>query len=195
VASFCLLRLGAPHAGHAALVEVMLERESGGGGLVLVGSGDVAERPDVPLGWEERRDLLIALLLRRGVDTHRVRFAPLPELRTDGWDARWCSYLLDACRRALGGDPTRYVFGDDYAAGTFRLLTAQAPALELVRVARRYDKSARELRLAIATHDEALLAKYAEELLVYSAQTCARIARVCAASVDRPQSCGSPPSP
>jgi nicotinamide mononucleotide adenylyltransferase len=194
VASFCLLRLGAPHAGHAALVEVMLEREPGPC-LVLVGSGEVAERPDVPLPWEARRDLLVALLALRRCSPARVTFAPLAELRTDGWDARWCAYLLEAARRALGTAPARYVFGDDYAASTFAALVAEAPALELVRVARRYDKSARELRLAIATHDEALLAKYAEELLVYPDEVRARIARVCATGVDRPQASGSPTSP
>jgi nicotinamide mononucleotide adenylyltransferase len=194
VASFCLLRLGAPHAGHAALVEVMLERAPGPC-LVLVGSGDVADRPDVPLPWEARRDLLAALLASRGCSAERVAFAPLAELRTNGWDARWCAYLIDAARRALGASPARYVFGDDYAASTFAPLVAAAPALELVRVARRYDKSARELRLAIATRDEALLAKYAEELLVYPDEVRARIARVCAAGVDRPQASGSPTSP
>ncbi len=166
-----------------------------GRAVVLVGSADVAERPDVPLPWEERRDLLIALLHTRGVDTKRISFTPLAELKTDGWDARWCGYLLDAARGALAAEPSLYVFGDDYDASVFATLVAVAPSLVLLRVPRRYDKSARELRAAIATDDAVLRAKYADELAVYPPETCARIARVCAARVDRPQGGGSPPSP
>ena len=194
MASFCLLRLGAPHAGHAALVETMLEVEPDAC-AVLIGSGDVTGRPDTPLPWEERRDLLIALLRLRGGDERRVDFAPLAELETDGWDARWCAYLLEASRRVLRGEPTRYVFGDDYVTELFAPLIAQAPALDLCRVPRRYDKSARELRIAIAKEDPRLLAKYESELGIYSAAARARIARACAGGVDRPQGPGSPASP
>lgn len=189
--AFCLLRLGAPHCGHAALVERMLV-VARGRALVLVGSADVADRPDVPLPWEERRDLLIALLHARGVDTKRVTFAPLAELKTDGWDTRWCGYLLDAARGAFDAEPSLYVFGDDYDTSAFATLVAVAPLLILLRVPRRYEKSARELRAAIATGDATLRAKYEDELAVYSPETCARIARVCAAGVDRPQGGGSP---
>lgn len=172
----------------------MLEVEQGAC-AVLVGSGDVTGRPDTPLPWAERRDLLVALLHRRHADLRRVSFAPLAELATAGWDARWCAYLLDASRRALGEAPTRYVFGDDYASSLFAPLTAQAPLLDLLRVARRYDKSARELRIAIATNDGALLAKYEGDLEVYPVEARARIAQACAAGVDRPQTPGSPASP
>ena len=203
MASFCLLRLGAPHCGHAALVETMLEVEPGAC-IVLVGSGDVVGRPDTPLRWEERRELLLALLHARNTDTRRISCAPLPELRTNGWDEQWCAYLLDAARGALAAshvrhqspEPlTRYVFGDDYEASVFAPLVELAPSLELLRVARRYDKSARELRLAITHRDQRLLAKYRAALDVYPEETRARIAEVCAAGVDRPQAPSLPASP
>lgn len=179
MASFCLLRMGAPHRGHAALVEATQGRC-----IILVGSADVDARPDTPLAWETRRDLLLALLRQRKADVSRLTFAPLPELKTDGWDARWCAYLLDAARRAAApADVTRYVFGSDYEPSVFTLL---APSVELVRVPRRYAKSSRELRTAIANGDAALLAKYEEELRVYDARTRERIARVCAQGVERP---------
>ena len=182
--SFCLLRLGAPHAGHAALVEVLLA--SGGPCLALIGSGEVVGRPDVPLAWTERRDILLAILRSRGVDASRLVLAPLPELRTAGWDARWCAYVLDAARRALGVEPRRYVFGDDYDPRVFARMLERAPGLSLVSVPRRYDKSARELRIAIATQAPGLLAKYDEELASYPEESRARIARACASGVDRP---------
>lgn len=181
MASFCLLRLGAPHAGHAALVEAMLASDPGPC-LVLVGSSDVTGRPDVPLPWEERRELFAAILARRASALARLRYAPLPELRTDGWDARWCDYLLDAATRALGEAPERYVFGDDYEAHVF----AHLGALTLHRVPRQYHKSARELRQALVSGRPELLAKYEEELAVYSEAARARIASVCADGVDRP---------
>jgi hypothetical protein len=192
--------MGAPHCGHAALVEVMLDIERGAC-VVLVGSADVADRPDTPLPWESRRELLLALLRKRGAAVQRITFAPLPELKTNGWDARWCAYLLDAARTATatgaasGGEPphlARYVFGDDYEASVFAALTAQAPSLELVRAARRYDKSSRELRVAIAHGEAQLLEKYEAELDVYGAEVRERIARVCAHGVDRSDSPASP---
>lgn len=179
--SFCLLRLGAPHAGHAAIVERMLALDTGEPrSVVLVGSADVVGRADAALPWEERRDLLVALLKKRrgelGGDDERVVFAPLPELKTNGWDARWCTYLLDRVRAAMNTEPTRYVFGDDYESGVFGELVVQAPSLALVRMPRVYDKSARELRRAIRTGEPALLAKYEEELALYSDDQRARIA-------------------
>lgn len=177
MASFCLLRLGAPHAGHAAMVERMLDLDPGEPrSVVLVGSADVVGRADVALPWEERRDLVVALLKMRGSDVARVVFAPLPELKTNGWDARWCTYLLERVRAAMDREPTHYVFGDDYESSVFAELVAQAPAIALVRMPRVYDKSARELRHAIKSGDPALLAKYEEELALYSDDQRARIA-------------------
>ena len=173
--SFCLSRLGAPHAGHAALVRVMLERDAGSC-LVLVASSDIVDRPDTPLPWTARRDLLLALL--PAAITKRLEFAPLPELRTNGWDAEWCAYILAAVRKALEVDPMRYVCGDDYPLDTFKALRAAAPSLELVRVPRRFGKSGRELRNAIVSGDPALLAKYSDELKVYSPEVREHIARV-----------------
>jgi hypothetical protein len=188
VAAFCLLRMGAPHCGHAALVEAMLDVESAGERcVVLVGSADVSDRPDTPLSWEERRDLLLALLRHRSAAVARLAFAPLPELETDGWDARWCAYLLETARRAAAPAPlTRYVFGSDYDEDGFAALAAQAPSLALMRIPRRYDKSSRELRIAITHHDPRLLEKYEEELRFYDARLRKRIARTCAHGVDRP---------
>lgn len=170
--SFCLSRLGAPHMGHAALVRVMLERDAGSC-LVLVSSSDVVDQPETPLPWTERRDLLLALL-PSGI-TKRLEFAPLPERPMTGWDSEWCAYILDAVRKALGIDPSRYVCGDDYPLDTFKALRAAAPSLELVRVPRRYGKSGHELRNAIVTEDAALLDKYRDELKVYGPATRDRI--------------------
>lgn len=202
MASFCLMRMGAPHCGHAALAELMLGLDPGPC-LVLIGSGDVVDRQDTPLPWQHRRDLLLALLRKRAQAAEataaweRLVLAPLPELKTNGWDARWCTYLLDAARTALGSPATSYVFGDDYDASLFASLTAQARALELVRAPRVYGKSARELRLVIA-HGDAhahLLHKYQEELGVYDVDAKERIARACRHGVDRPQDPVSPASP
>lgn len=188
MASFCLLRMGAPHCGHAALVELMLGLEQGEA-LVLVGSADVSDRPDTPLPWEQRRAILLALLSARGAEVSRLTFAPLPELQTNGWDARWCEYLLETAKRALvtSSALTRYVYGDDYSASVFAPLVFEAPSLELVRAARLYDKSSHELRTAITTGDPGLVEKYLEELAFYPHAVRAHVARVCRAGVERPR--------
>ena len=163
----------------------MLERDAGSC-LVLVSSSDVVDRPDTPLSWEQRRDLLLKLL--PSAITKRLEFAPLPELRTNGWDVEWCAYLLTAARKALEVDPMRYVCGDDYPLDTFKALRAAARSLELVRVPRRFGKSGHELRTAIVTGDPELLAKYSDELKVYPEAVREHIARVCKNGVERPPS-------
>jgi hypothetical protein len=139
--------------------------------LVLIGSADVESRPDVPLSFEDRRDLLSRLLTRLGLATD-VRIAPLPEKKTNGWDGEWATYLLGAARDGLGVAATHYVFGSDYPTSTFVDLVG----LELVRVAREGTKSSRELRAAVTSHS--LREKYALEFELLSPAQRERIARL-----------------
>lgn len=150
-----------------ALVRAMKHVDGAGPWLVLIGSADVHSRADVPLRWEERRALLEVLL----GDGAGLRFAPLPEKKTRGWDAEWAGYLLGAARAGLGCAPTHYVFGSDYPTSTFVDLVG----VELVRFTRVQDKSSRELRRAVASGEPALLAKYAREVALLSADQRARI--------------------
>jgi hypothetical protein len=165
--TFCLMRLGAPHLGHVALIRRMLS-DRPGPPLVLVGSADVAGRADVPLPWLTRVRLLKELLRVGGVEPDGVRFSPLPEVRTDGWDATWCEYLLAAARAGLGAEPAAYYAGDDYPPETFAVLRRLAPGLRVVLVPRADGRSGRELRQALAGV-AALAPKYAVELGVYRA--------------------------
>ena len=166
----------------------MLEALLSGTGpqALLIGSSDVDSRGDVPLPWELRRDVLLALLDRRRVERSRLVIAPLAELKTDGWDARWCEYVLAAATTALGQPPTRYVFGSDYSLATFTELIRCAPGLELERVPRALNRSARDLRAAIARSDSVALAGYQEELSVYPMVLLDRIVRFCSRGIDRP---------
>jgi nicotinamide mononucleotide adenylyltransferase len=180
MASFCLMRAAPPHAGHAAVVRVMREHDAVGPWLVLIGSADVDSRADVPLSYADRRELLLSLLETLGLEAPLI--APLPELKTDGWDAKWAAYLLGAARAALGAEPTQYVFGSDYEASTFRDLVG----VELIRVEREGDKSSRELRRAIVSGDAALLAKYSTEVATMSWAQRQRIVASCSRADARP---------
>lgn len=184
MSAFCLLRASPPHLGHVAVVEALLSHP--GPALALIGSSDVDSRPDVPLPWELRRDVLLALVDRRRLDRSRLVVAPLPELKTDGWDARWCAYLLEAARQGLGETPQRYVFGSDYPMLTFLELVRTAPGLVLERIPRALARSGRDLRSAIARGDGAVLANYQEELSVYPLTLLDRIVRYCRSGVGRP---------
>jgi hypothetical protein len=186
-AAFCLMRLGAPHAGHAGLVSIMLSLGRAKA-LVLVGAADVSGRPDVPLPWEERRDILRTLVAAVGIDATPLRFAPLPERDLVRWDPPWCDRVRETCRAALGTDPTDYVSGDDDALEDLSLLAAAIPGLALRRIPRLGSKSGRELRAAIASSDPLLRAKYAFELARYPASAIDRIASIsasCLAPADR----------
>ena len=158
MSAFCLMRASPPHLGHVALLEAVLSGP--GTHALLIGSSDVDSRADVPLPWELRRDVLLALMDRRGVERSRLVISPLPELKTNGWDTRWCDYVLTAARTALGHVPTRYVFGSDYALATFTELVRCAPGLELERIPRALNRSARDLRAAIGRSDSVTLAGY-----------------------------------
>ncbi len=164
--AFCVMRLGAPHLGHVALIQQMLEAHQESPVLVLVGSADVVGRADAPLPWLERVKLLRALLRMSQIEPLEVLFAPLPELRTNGWDDEWCAYLLKAARGAMYAEPTAYYAGDDYAPETFEALVRAQPGLEVIIVPRVEGRSGSELRRALAG-DESLAAKYALELMIY----------------------------
>lgn len=164
---FCLMRLGAPHLGHVALIRRMLDEHPDSPVLVLVGSAEVEGRDDVPLPWLARVKLLRAMLRHCGITPQDVLFAPLAELKTDGWDEVWCRYLLDAASAALYADPMHYYAGDDYTAATFEVLRAVKPGLEVVIVPRVEERSGQELRRALAG-DATLATKYAVELMVYA---------------------------
>lgn len=177
MASFALLRMSPPHLGHVAVVRTMRASDPAGPWLVLIGSSDVDSRPDVPLAWQERQSLFESLLAQE-IGVYGLRFAPLPELQTNGWDAEWARYLLDAARRSLRCEPTQYVYGSDYAASTFTELVRACPGLALTCVPRELEKSSRELRLALASGDEVVLRRYEHELKLMSPATRARIARL-----------------
>jgi hypothetical protein len=178
------MRASPPHLGHVVLLESLLSRA--GTHALLIGSSDVDSRADVPLPWGLRREVLLALLDRRGVDHSRLVIAPLPELKTNGWDTRWCEYVLGAASTALGQTPTRYVFGSDYQLTTFIELIRCAPGLELERIPRALNRSGRELRAAIARSDSLTLAGYQEELSTYPMALLDLVVRYCSQGVDRP---------
>jgi nicotinamide mononucleotide adenylyltransferase len=176
--AFAVMRLGAPHEGHAVLVARMLAScPPDDDVLVLVGSSDKTGRADVPLPWEERGALLGALLRALGHDAERVRFWPLPEIPLDGFTPQWFEHILGACRAATGTEPRRYFFGDDYDVRCFDLLLAMRPGTELHRVARTIEKSGRELQRAIRARDPALTARYSLELACYGETVLERIRR------------------
>ena len=180
---FCLMRLGAPHEGHALLAERMLSDHPGRSAVLLVGSAEVSRRPDVPLPWQMRRDILLRMLTARGADAGRLLFEPLIEIPTDGHDHTWFVHVLAACARATAEPMGHYYFGDDYDEPTFGPLLAILPALTLHRVPRMAAKSGTELRRAVLTRDPALLAKYAFELGHYPPAAVERIARFSGAAV------------
>jgi hypothetical protein len=151
----------------------MREVDRAGPWLVLLGSADVDSRPEVPLSFEDRSDVLTKLLARTGLDAG-TRVAPLAERKTNGWDAEWAQYLLGAARDALGVTPTHYVFGSDYPTSTFKDLVG----VQLVCVPREGSKSSRELRHALASGDVTLHEKYALELQLLSPAQRERIARL-----------------
>jgi hypothetical protein len=172
------MRLGAPHEGHVDLVARMVATCPEGPTLVLVGSSDTTGRTDVPLPWEERRDILVALARARDVSVRALRFAPLPEIPSDGFTRAWFEHVLGACRAAIGCEPRHHFFGADYAVACYEVLQAMRPGVVLHRVPRALEKSGTELRRAIGRREEALLDKYAFEIAHYPPSARERIARI-----------------